>query len=58
VFLERFDAELARDVVMRRAASMAETVIDELFRRGVFDLAVIDRGRAEAARGPRVGKDR
>lgn len=56
--IERGDAERARDVVMRRAASMAETVIDELFRRGVFGLAGVDRGRAEAASGPRVGKGR
>jgi DNA-binding GntR family transcriptional regulator len=56
--IERGDAERARDVVMRRAASMADTVIDELFRRGVFDLAGVDRGGAEAAGGPRVGKGR
>lgn len=56
--IERGDAELARDVVTRRAARMAETVIDELFRRGVFDPAGVDRGRAEAASGPRRGKGR
>jgi DNA-binding GntR family transcriptional regulator len=49
--IERGDAERARDVVVRRAARMAETVIDELFRRGVFDPEGVDRGRAEAANG-------
>lgn len=56
--IERGDAELVRDVVVRRAARMAETVIDELYRRGVFDPEGVDRGRAEAASGPRVGKGR
>jgi DNA-binding FadR family transcriptional regulator len=35
--IERGAAEEARQVVVRRAARMAETVIDELYRRGVFD---------------------
>lgn len=40
------DAERARNVVVRRAARMAETVINELRRRGVFD-----REKAETTSG-------
>ncbi|MDT7644248.1 MAG: hypothetical protein QOC75_1248, partial [Pseudonocardiales bacterium] len=34
--IEQGDPERARAVVTRRTARMAETVIDELHRRGVF----------------------
>ena len=44
--IEQGDAERARDVVVRRAAQMGETVISELRRRGVFD-----REKAETASG-------
>jgi DNA-binding GntR family transcriptional regulator len=37
--IERGEPERARDVVVHRAARMAETVVEELRRRGVFDPA-------------------
>lgn len=54
----RGDAQAASDVVERRAARMAETVIEELYRRGVFDPVRSDSGTAEAASGPRLRKGR